>query len=210
MILKAPIGNESLSFDNTPILHNIFRKLETLSEYQASTIARLARDGILVLSSRRLASQSSLSNEANSHSKENPGLASSRQTYQEALKLLQDPILPIRAQGLSLLRSLVSSKSQLFDTEPALVPAILDIFVQSVQDDDSFLYLNSIQGLSGMADVFGKEIAKRLISFYLGRDSESVGDGNRGRRELDKRLRVGEAISQVIQRSADALPIYSE
>ena len=107
-----------------------------------------------------------------------------------------------------MLRSLVASKDALFSTDSALIPAVLDIFVQAVQDDDSFLYLNAIQGLSVMVDSFGKDIAARLARLYLGNNPDSVGEGEKGRRELDKRLRVGEALVQIAQRAAQALPIY--
>ena len=207
LLLSILEGNETLSFGNTPILHSIRDKLDHLAQSQTPTISRLARDANMVLSLRRAAAEASTSASGADAGSE---LAKSRQLYQDALKLLQDPILPVRAQGLSMLRSLVASETALFKTDPALTPAILDIFVQALQDDDSFLYLNAVQGLSGMASSFGKDISQRLMRLYLGKSSDSVGEGESGKRELDNRLRIGEALSQLVQRSARALPAYGK
>ena len=95
---------------------------------------------------------------------------SAQETYQKALKLLQDPLLPVRAHGLLLLRQLVSSRSTPGgNLEPpsidrALVPGILSIFLQSLQDDDSYIFLNAVQGLSAMVDGFGKETLKEMCA----------------------------------------------
>ena len=202
LLLAVLEGNEGLSHANTPILHSISARLHQLSDSENPTTSRLARDANMILALRKAAQSSETMSVS-----EGP-LGKSRDTYQEALKLLQDPILPIRAQGLAMLRSLVASKDALFSTDSALIPAVLDIFVQAVQDDDSFLYLNAIQGLSVMVDSFGKDIAARLARLYLGNNPDSVGEGEKGRRELDKRLRVGEALVQIAQRAAQALPIY--
>lgn len=141
-------------------------------------------------------------------------LAASRATYQEALKSLQDPILPVRAHGLAQLRTLVRSPEAFLSTDPALLPAVLDIFVQALEDEDSFMYLNAVQGLSSLADVYGKQVVRRLVGVYLGGNSEvarrEVGSGEKGRRELDKRLRMGEALVQVVQRAGEALGAIGE
>lgn len=202
------VGNETLSFESAPLLRSIDKKLGVLEDHPTPTLSRLARDAKMILSLRRAISQSV--SKSQSTSAVDDKTAASRQQYQEALKLLQDPILPIRAQGLAMLRGLMTSDTSFFSTDPALVPAILDIFVQAVQDDDSFLYLNAIQGLSTMADKFGRDIAKRLCAVYLGKDADTVGEGERGKRELDKRLRLGEALVQVVQRASQALPVFGE
>lgn len=204
LLLAVLEGNEAIDRANTPILHSISEKLDRLAGSDNPTTSRLARDANMILYLRK-AVQTSVASPANAGP-----MSKSRETYQEALKLLQDPILPIRAQGLAMLRSLVASKDALFSTDTALIPAVLDIFVQAVQDDDSFLYLNAIQGLSVMVGSFGKDIAMRLMRVYMGSEADSVGEGERGRRELDKRLRVGEAMVQIAQRAAQALPIYGK
>lgn len=188
----------------TPLLSLIFDKLDGLASSSSEIVPPLAREARLVLSLRRASLFASPS------SSTSDPLAASRERYQEALRLLQDPILPVRAQGLAILRSLVANHEALLSTDPALLPAVLDIFVQAVEDEDSFLYLNAIQGLSSMVDVYGRQIVKRLVKVYLGGRAgrvEEVGTGDKGRRELDKRLRIGETLVQVIQRAGVAFAV---
>lgn len=63
----------------------------------------------------------------------------------------------------------------------------------------SFIYLNSIKGLSALTDVHGNEIIKKLGAIYS--------DENQ---TLDNRLRVGEALLQTIQRAGSALGRYGK
>lgn len=135
-----------------------------------------------------------------------------RNTYQQALKLLQDPILPVRAHGLLLLRQLVShrtAKSPDSYVDPALIPSIISIFMQAIQDDDSYMFLNAVQGLVAMVETFGKDVLKGLVAIY----SENL-DGLAGttltQNDVDKRIRIGEALSQVVRRLGDALGIYGD
>ncbi|GAA6056879.1 hypothetical protein NBRC10513_006518, partial [Rhodotorula toruloides] len=98
-------------------------------------------------------------------------------------------------------------------TDPALLPAVLDIFVQAIEEEDSFLYLNAVQGLSSLVDVFGRQVIGRLLEVYTGarkgdREPKAVGEGEKGTRELDKRLRVGETLLQVVQRAGEALGMF--
>jgi hypothetical protein len=137
-----------------------------------------------------------------------------QEIYQRALKLLQDPILPVRAHGLLLLRQLVaphsnqeSKKSQTVD--PALVPAILSIFLQSIQDDDSYIFLNAVQGLAGMVDTFGKDVLKGLVKEYV-RGLEGLGGTNLTQQDVDTRIRIGEALSLVIRRCGNTLGAYGK
>lgn len=206
LLLALLEGHDDLTVENTPALRSISSKLSKLEEAATETTARLAKDANFILSLRSASARASTSS---GEGRDDP-LRASRETYQEALKLLQDPILPVRAQGLSILRSLVDSKDALLKTDTALIPAILDIFVHAVQDDDSFIYLSAVQGLSGMVDQFGKDILRRLVSLYVGNDPDSVGSGEKGVKELDSRLRVGEAMIQVIQRADKSLPILGK
>lgn len=161
----------------------------------------------------RLASSSTSSTPTKS--KRTASEESAQETYQKALKLLQDPLLPVRAHGLLLLRQLVSSRStpegklESPSVDKALVPGILSIFLQSLQDDDSYIFLNAVQGLSAMVDGFGKDTLKGLVDLYA-QGSEGVASTSFTKYDVDQRTRIGEALVQVIRRCANALPIYGE
>lgn len=200
-------ANRSLSMTSDPLLSIIFAKLEPLVDGNSHVVAPIAREARLILSLR----QASTLGVPTMINKETDPLAASRERYQEALMLLQDSILPVRAQGLAILRNLVASKAALLSTDPALIPAVLDIFIQAIEDEDSFLYLNAVEGLSCMVDSYGKQIVRRLVEVYLGgrkRTVEDVGQGEKGRRELDKRLRIGETLVRVVERAGEAFAIF--
>lgn len=135
--------------------------------------------------------------------------------YRKALTLLQDPLLPVRAHGLLLLRQLASAKSpsQKDPTrfapalDSALVPGVLSIFLQSIQDEDSYIFLNAIQGLAAMVEGFGKEVLRGLVADYV-RGLDGVGVDALDQGEVDVRVRIGEALGQVIRRCGETLPSY--
>jgi hypothetical protein len=140
----------------------------------------------------------------------NRGGDNAQETYQKALKFLQDPILPVRAHGLLLLRQLVSPrKSQGAQiSDPALMPAILSIFLQSVQDDDSYMFLNAVQGLAAMVDSYGKDVLKGLVKEYS-QGMDGLGASNITQHDMDIRIRIGEALASAIKRCGSALPAFS-
>ncbi|KAG6814199.1 hypothetical protein H0H92_000876 [Tricholoma furcatifolium] len=204
LLLSILEANEDLSARNAPILNDIFTLLEPQAREGSESIRPLAREARMVLTAR-LASTSSGKYASLIQDQESP-----QDIYQKALKLLQDPILPVRAHGLLLLRQLVTPSTSPNEpklTDDALVPAILSIFLQSVQDDDSYVFLNAVQGLAAMVDRFGKDVLKGLMREY----SDGL-DGLKAstltQRDLDTRIRIGEALAAVIKRCGEALGRY--
>lgn len=197
-------ANPELSARNAPILNEIFSLLEPFSNDPSESIRGLAREARMVMTARLASSSTSWAAPRKREEEEDP-----REIYQKALKLLQDPILPVRAHGLLLLRQLVSSRPRAptSTTDAALVPAIMSIFMQSVQDDDSYIFLNAVQGLSAMVDAFGKDVLGNLLETYT-RNLSASSVGTLSKQEVDAKVRVGEALGQVIRRCGDALGIY--
>jgi hypothetical protein len=124
-------------------------------------------------------------------------------TYRRALSLISDPLPPVHAHGLSLLRDLVISS----DFDLALAPSIMDVFLKAIQDSESYIYLNAAKGLAGMVDVLGKEVLTGLVREYRAGAELASKDGEGG---IDKVLRIGEALNMVICRSARGLSVYGE
>ena len=211
MISHDPQANPNLNTQTTPILDDIFPLLESLAKESSEAIKPLAREARMVLTVRLASSSLPQASKAGaSKAGESP-----QETYQKALKLLQDPILPVRAHGLLLLRQLVSARPSNDGTlqgqgpalDRALVPGILSIFLQSLQDDDSYIFLNAVQGLSAMVDGFGRDVLKGLVEVYA-KGLEGIGSTTLTQLDVDTRTRVGEALGQVIKRCGDALPGY--
>lgn len=125
-------------------------------------------------------------------------IEASKEKYRDAMKSLQDDLLPIRAHGMGMLKEMVLSKDPLVSTGEGL-DQVLDIFVRLVQDEDSYIYLNAVKGLSALTDAYGNQIIKKLGAIY-----------SDDKQKLDNRLRIGEALLQTIQRCGDALGNYGK
>ena len=61
----------------------------------------------------------------------------SREKFIDAMKALQDDLLPVRAHGIGILRDMVLSRDPLVSTEEGL-DSVLDIFIRLVQDEDRY------------------------------------------------------------------------
>ncbi|KAL1747481.1 hypothetical protein HDZ31DRAFT_31894 [Schizophyllum fasciatum] len=205
LLLSVLEANENISARTEPVLNDIFSLLEPLNMNGSDAIRPLAREARVVMTAR-LASTSGTSSKSFRKSDEDDA----QETYQKALKLLQDPIMPVRAHGLLLLRQLVSQgRGHTPVVDRALMPAILSIFLQCVQDEDSYLYLNALQGIAAMVDSFGKEVLKGLLHDYAG-GLDGLRVSTMTQQDLDVRVRVGEALGLVIKRCGESLGIYAD
>ena len=123
--------------------------------------------------------------------------------YRKALTLLQEPLLPIRAHGLLLLRQLASFKfpspevpTRLVPVlDPAFVPGVLTIFLQSIQDEDSYIFLNGVQGLAAMVEGSEKEVMRGLVVDYV-KGLDGVGTEALDQGEVYMRVRIGETFNR--------------
>ena len=214
VLILGTLANSELSVRTNPALNDIFLLLEPLTKHPSESLRSLTRETRMVLTAR-LASTSSPSENSSSKKSGANDEEDPKVIYQKALTLLQDPLLPVRAHGLLLLRQLASSKSPSPKDpaeftpalDPALVPGVLSIFLQSVQDEDSYIFLNAVQGLAAMVDGFGKEVLRGLVADYV-RGLDGVGAGALDQVDVDMRVRIGEALGQVVRRCGETLPSY--
>jgi hypothetical protein len=186
-----------------------------LTVHKSLALRQAAREARLVLTVRQAEVEGSTAANSIQVTGDDPAELArqrTRKTYQEAIHLLQDPLLPVRAHGLSLLRDLIGGQSAAEAEnvlDPPLAPAILDIFLQSAQEEDSYIFLNAVRGLGLMAvkSISGRDVFSGLLRIYTG-NRDSAGDLNRT--ELDLRLRIGEAISEVLRRAGPSLGNHGE
>lgn len=226
-----------MSPKTVPLLNDIYTQLSPLADSNSDTVRARAREARLILTARLYTTPNG--NAANGEKRQEDEEEDPNDKYQRALKLLQDPLLPVRAHGLLLLRELVSPrkvpvgkkrKKKGKDTGPgmdapmaqgqkiqtpaapaALIPAILSIFLQAVQDEDSYIFLNAVQGLAAMVDGYGRDMLKGLVDEYArGLDGLGGSENTMTLQEVDTRVRVGEALGQVIKRCGGALGNYGE
>lgn len=209
LLLSLLEGNPSMTFESHSMLLVIASKVNALSTHASTAVRRLAKEASLVLKARQSASVAETSQTELLGTPKELAFAKGRAMYQEALRLLQDPILPVRAHGLVVLKELVgygtTEEHSTILMDPALTIGILDIFIQAVCDDESFLYLNAVKGLAEMGNTGGHAMVRRLMAIYIG----PVATQSLSQAEVDKRLRVGEALLQVVQKLEEALAPYT-
>ncbi|AAW40694.2 hypothetical protein CNBA0830 [Cryptococcus deneoformans B-3501A] len=195
-LLAAEEVKKALSEKDLAILHPILAHLEVISELSPSSSIRLAtREAMLIL----LSIQASANSSAPTDSKK-----SSKEAFDKALELIKDKAVPVRAHGLNMLKDLVYQPYY----DSSLTPVILNTFMSSIEDDDSFVYLCALKGLNGMVDALGGEVFEKLMDSYAGMAKElrRLNDAD----EVDKMLRLAEAVDQVIERTGDALGLYAD
>ncbi len=113
-----------------------------------------------------------------------------RRTYSLAMSYLTgvDSLPPVRAQGLDILSSLVSAGSPILD-----IPAIMILLSSTLQDEEEYIYLRVIKLFIQLSIRHPKAVLLGLLERYVDANEEA---------SLDSRLRLGEALLQVIQKAA--------
>lgn len=109
---------------------------------------------------------------------------SDQDVYNQAIEYISDPLVPVRAQGISILRDLILRKSPIVN-----IHSILDLLINLLQDDDSYVYLNAIKAIQTLADAHGEQITRKLMNQY---ESNSL--------TVDERIRIAESLAGLIQR----------
>ncbi|CAI2174947.1 13312_t:CDS:10 [Funneliformis geosporum] len=177
---------------NLSIQDSVFDNLELLQNHSSPSIQSLTRNIRLTILARNASKASSFKYDLEESMRRQESL----KKYQEAMDALQDEILPIKARGILMLKEMILEKDPLMDNDVNL-NGVLDIFIQMVQVEESFIYLNAVKGLSTLTDVHGEKIMRKLMVIYSN-DKQSI----------DNRLRIGEAILQTIRRCGEALGKY--
>ncbi|KAJ1727177.1 hypothetical protein LPJ61_004714, partial [Coemansia biformis] len=104
-----------------------------------------------------------------------------------ALRDVRDDLVPVRAHGIIELRDMVLARSKAITDNDDNLAATIAVFVEMVGESDSFVYLNAIRGLASLADLHLRRFLPQLVEMYTGAT------------DVDRRVRVGEAILQSVQ-----------
>lgn len=113
-------------------------------------------------------------------------LAEDRKVLKRAIFSINDPLVPIRAQGLVMLRELLLKKSSVVECK-----FVLELHLTQLQDKDPFIYLNVIKGLTSLCE-FDSESLRHLITLYHNEDHKTL---------LDEVLKIGEVLINYVQLS---------
>lgn len=120
-----------------------------------------------------------------------------KEKYTTAFSYLRDPLIPVRAHGLYLLRELILDRAPIVD-----ITNTARLLITMLKDGDSFVYLNVVKCLAALTDRHSRTVTKLLVAAYLN-DSDVLDLGER--LGLDERLRIGEALLGTVQKLGHAL-----
>jgi hypothetical protein len=112
-----------------------------------------------------------------------------RRTYSLAYSYLTgaDSPPPVRAQGLDLIAGLITASSPVLD-----IPATLILLSSLLQDDEEYIYLRVMKTFIQLSIKHPKAVMLGLLERYVDADENIA---------LDSRLRVGEALLQVVEKA---------
>ncbi|TGO46418.1 hypothetical protein BCON_0326g00070 [Botryotinia convoluta] len=168
-----------------PFLERIERSLRIYGRGTVTEVTQTAQNLLVILQFRHVLHESSESLSENIPSR----AVEDRKTYNLAMSYLTsvESPPPVRVQGIELIQSLISARSSILD-----IPALLILFTSLLQDSEEYVYLRAIRCFIDLSKIHPRAVLKDLIERYA--------DGNEDY-DLDARLRLGEALLQVIQSS---------
>lgn len=187
-LLKIVLTSPSFQVDagNEGCFEAIKKSLRSISKVRGSEISSTAQNLLLLLKYR------STIEEADAASMDLPTdrQLEDRKSYTLAMSYLRgiDSPPPVMAQGLELIGDLMRNSSPIID-----VPALLVLFSSLLQDSEEYIYLRVIKSFLQLSQRHPKAVMKDLIERYVDSNEEY---------DLDQRLRLGEALLQVIEQSA--------
>ncbi len=203
------------------LMRTIAHKVRRIANSQVADHTHQLCTSVLLLIEARSASSSSESATNKTSSSDQTAAEKGAAQYQEALEMLADDSVPVRAYGLVLLKELVETlevgkgaagkKDLAFDQSK--LPKILDLMILSLRDDDSYVYMNAAKGLAKFGLLRDSSMLQRLVMLYAtGRDSpwEGADRGAGQSATIDQRLRIGEALQLIMQELGEALSSKSE
>ena len=183
LVLTSPSFRETP--ETKPTLANIQSSLVIISKITQLEISSTARNLLMLM---RLRNTVDLPDNPTSSAKSDQQLED-RKSYNLAMSYLTatDSPPPVRVQGLELISALIRANSSTLD-----IHALLVLFSSLLQDEDEYIYLRAIKSLIQLSQRHPKGVMKDLMDRYVDPNEDY---------ELDQRLRIGEALLQVIQNS---------
>lgn len=184
IFLTSP--RHQLTSGNEARLESIQESLSSISRTRDSEISSTAQNLLLLLKYQNMIEDPTALNMSMPTDRQ----LEDRKSYGLAMSYLTgtDSPPPVRAQGLEIISDLVRDSSPIID-----VPTLLVLFSSLLKDSEEYIYLRVIKSLIQLSQKHPKAAMKDLIDRYVDPNEEY---------ELDQRLRLGEALLQVIENNA--------
>ncbi|XP_048211183.1 transport and Golgi organization protein 6 homolog [Perognathus longimembris pacificus] len=117
---------------------------------------------------------------------------------QEVLLSAYDPQIPTRAAALRTLSQWIEQReAKALERQEKL----LQIFLENLEHEDTFVYLSAIQGVALLSDVYPEKILVDLLAQY---------DSGKDRHTPETRMKVGEVLMRIVRALGDMVSKYRE
>ncbi|XP_036044577.1 transport and Golgi organization protein 6 homolog [Onychomys torridus] len=117
---------------------------------------------------------------------------------QEVLLSACDPQIPTRAAALRTLSRWVEQREARALEEQK---KLLQVFLENLEHEDTFVYLSAIQGVALLSDVYPEEILVDLLAKY---------DSGKDKHTPETRMKVGEVLMRIVRALGDMVSKYRE
>eukprot|EP00095_Tigriopus_kingsejongensis_P012027 maker-scaffold593_size129216-snap-gene-0.30 protein:Tk12027 transcript:maker-scaffold593_size129216-snap-gene-0.30-mRNA-1 annotation:"transmembrane and coiled-coil domain-containing protein 7" len=123
--------------------------------------------------------------------------------YEEALQALADPLLPVRGHGLIALTRLIEERNEVTLRS---IKKVIVIFQDNLEDDDTYIYLQAINGLVACANYNPPVVIDLMTKEFALLDDRKFSGG--GDKAVELRTKVGEALVRVTKDLNELTPHY--
>ncbi|KAI9295199.1 hypothetical protein K502DRAFT_228469 [Neoconidiobolus thromboides FSU 785] len=113
--------------------------------------------------------------------------------FQQAVSQLQDSLIAVRAAGVITLGEIVDNKNEIIYSKE-YQDKIIQLLLVALNEEDSFIYLQSIKAISNFMIIGKGEIVNKIIQEY-----------NNINKGLDYQLRIGEILINFIKLKGDTM-----
>uniref|UniRef100_A0A673U112 Transport and golgi organization 6 homolog n=1 Tax=Suricata suricatta TaxID=37032 RepID=A0A673U112_SURSU len=117
---------------------------------------------------------------------------------QEVLLSAYDPQIPMRAAALRTLSCWIEQREA---KALEMQEKLLEIFLENLEHEDTFVYLSAIQGVTLLSDAYPEKILLGLLAQY---------DGGKDKRTPETRMKVGEVLMRAVRALGDMVSKYRE
>lgn len=110
-----------------------------------------------------------------------------KELLEKAITSMNDPLIPIRAHGLYLLRQLIVKRSPVISLD-----FVIELHIVQLHDSEPFIYMNVIKSLSELIEFDKDATVDFLCDFYTKKEEK-----------LDDKLKIGEVILNFISKTGE-------
>ncbi|XP_076749789.1 transport and golgi organization 6 [Xylocopa sonorina] len=121
--------------------------------------------------------------------------------FEEALRDLADPLLPVRAHGLISLTKLIENMDPCATARKAV---LLQIFNENLKHEDSFIYLAAINGLCALATSYPQVVIETLVQEYINMPQHV----SAGEVTVETRTKLGEILVKLTRSLGEMASTY--